>query len=217
MNIRILGFMAIGLMAGSMAANAQVTYDYNGAPTTITITGDLPPPTNPNGPGLTGDVVLASALNPNQANQVVTPLSYSFAALSSATVDQSNQGVVASFDFSTVNGKITSWDVELNSGTYASVAVGQYIESITPQGDVFTYTTHDAACGSPGEMPGDCFTATSTSTAPGTWTSTAQAPEISPASAASGLTLLLGGLAVIRGRRKVAATTGLRKKFGTTT
>ena len=31
------------------------------------------------------------------------------------------------------------------------------------------------------------------------------APEITPASAASGLTLLLGGLAVLRGRRKVVA------------
>jgi hypothetical protein len=33
-----------------------------------------------------------------------------------------------------------------------------------------------------------------------------QAPEVSPSSAASGLTLLLGGLAVLRGRReKIAA------------
>jgi hypothetical protein len=32
-----------------------------------------------------------------------------------------------------------------------------------------------------------------------------KAPEIDPASAASGLTLLLGGLAVMRGRRKIAA------------
>jgi len=204
MNKRILAFLAVAQVAGSMAATAQVTYDYVGAPTTITIVGDLPPPTNPNGPGLTGDIVLASALNPNQANQVVTPLAYSFAALSSATVDQANQGVIQSFDFSTVNGKITSWDVELNSGTYASVAVLTETESLTPQGDSFVYTARNLGCGTPGAV-GDCFTATSTSTAAGTWTAATQAPEIDPASAANGLTLLLVGLAVLRGRRRVPA------------
>ncbi|HTW36932.1 MAG TPA: hypothetical protein VMD49_00005 [Steroidobacteraceae bacterium] len=35
-------------------------------------------------------------------------------------------------------------------------------------------------------------------------TSTAAAPEIDPAGMLSGLTLLLGGLAVLRGRRKVS-------------
>jgi hypothetical protein len=41
-------------------------------------------------------------------------------------------------------------------------------------------------------------------TTPGVWTSpAAKAPEIDPESAASGLTLLLGGLAVLLGRRKL--------------
>ena len=34
------------------------------------------------------------------------------------------------------------------------------------------------------------------------WTPQTRAPEIDPASAISGMTLLLGGLAVVRGRRK---------------
>jgi hypothetical protein len=37
----------------------------------------------------------------------------------------------------------------------------------------------------------------------GAWLVTTTAPEIDPASAASGLTLLLGGIAVLRGRRKL--------------
>jgi hypothetical protein len=37
--------------------------------------------------------------------------------------------------------------------------------------------------------------------AAGTWSAPTAAPEINPASAASGLTLLVGGLAVLRGRR----------------
>ena len=39
-------------------------------------------------------------------------------------------------------------------------------------------------------------------TANGTWTTVTSAPEIDPASAASGLTLLLGGLAVFLARRR---------------
>jgi hypothetical protein len=40
------------------------------------------------------------------------------------------------------------------------------------------------------------------SSTPGVWQAV-PAPEIDPASAASGLTLLFGGLAVMRGRRKL--------------
>lgn len=201
MNIRILGFLACGLTAGSMVANAQETLDYVGAPTVTTVSGDLPPPTDPNGPGLTGHIVLGTALNPNQANQVVTPVSYSFAAFSSATANQANDEFVAYFDFSTTSGKITSWDVVLDSGIF-SAAGTQSLEYITPSGDSYTHSKYNLGCGTPGAV-GDCFTATSTSTAAGTWTTLAQTPEISSAAAASSLTLLLGGLAVLRGRRKV--------------
>jgi hypothetical protein len=202
MNKGILAFLAVAQVAGSMAANALETLDYVGAPAITTVVGDLPPPTNPNGPGLTGDIVLASALNPNEANQVVTPLSYSFAAFSSATADPANFEFVAYFGFSTTNGKITDWDVVLNSGIITTSGYAQAVEYITRYGDSYTYEKYNLGCGTPGAV-GDCFTSTTTSTAPGTWTTTAQAPEISPASAASGLMLLLGGLAVLRGRRRL--------------
>jgi hypothetical protein len=42
----------------------------------------------------------------------------------------------------------------------------------------------------------------STTTSPSTTTSAVSAPEIDPAGIMSGLTLLLGGLAVLRGRRE---------------
>jgi hypothetical protein len=40
----------------------------------------------------------------------------------------------------------------------------------------------------------------------GVWTSHVAAPEIDPASAASGLALLLGGLVVLRGRKRQGIT-----------
>jgi hypothetical protein len=198
------------LLAGSVSVHAQdVTYDYTGAPITAVYQGDLtaPPGTNLTGlPGLTGDIILASALNPNEANQIVTPMSYNFGdLLSSATVDTSNQGVVASFDFSTVNGQITGWNVELNSGTYGSTGLLQEIESLTPQGDSYTYSVRTSACGTPGAV-GECFTVTSVSTSAGSWVDPpsggiAQAPEMDPAGFAGMGLLLLGSLAVMRGRR----------------
>ena len=67
---------ALILLLFAAAAHAQVSYNYAGAPLTVTVTGTVgqqPIPTN-----LTGTVTLAQALNPNQANQVVTPTAFTF-------------------------------------------------------------------------------------------------------------------------------------------
>ena len=78
-----------------------------------------------------------------------------------------------------------SGDVGGVGGDYAAVAVT--CTASVPQG-----RPQGFGCGSTGS-----------NTTPGVWTSSAtQAPEIDPASAASGLTLLLGGLAVLRGPRR---------------
>jgi hypothetical protein len=86
---------------------------------------------------------------------------------------------------------------------------------IGPSGDSldFTYIRQEVGCGTiantfggtvyQGATINPCTLEVSNKTAGGWLVTTTQAPEIDPASAASGLTLLLGGLAVLRGRRKL--------------
>ncbi len=64
-----------------------------------------------------------------------------------------------------------------------------------------TYTTGYSTPTCKGN-PDPCFSLTQT-TPPGSWSAAIAAPEIDPASAAGGLALLLGGLAVLRGRKGV--------------
>jgi hypothetical protein len=130
-------------------AFAQVTYTYtytgqtlgNGTwgPTTDGGTPPAPPATT-----LSGTVTLSAPLNPNQANQVVSPVSWSFGApgaITSAFISagllevQTNPTLSASFVFSTVNGEIVAWAVSVSwnygtngpvmgSGTMTSVGFG---------------------------------------------------------------------------------------------
>jgi hypothetical protein len=96
----------------------------------------------------------------------------------------------ATFSFTTVNHSITAWDFELDALRGENFNNhSELFESITSRRDTYKSTVCDDAA--------ICSTVISAH-AVGTLT---RAPEIDPASAASALTLLFGGIAVMRGRK----------------
>jgi hypothetical protein len=150
---------------------------------------------------ITGQIVLAAPLNPNEANQIVTPLSWGFSTpVLNSGLDTPYGGPSASFDFSTVNGQIVGWTVIANSNSPAADGYIQSFIDLTNAGDTFVGTDSQL-----GYCP-QCYQVTATSSTAGIWVdgTAAAAPEIDPGSALGGLTLLLGGLAVMRGRRSDA-------------
>ncbi len=112
------------------------------------------------------------------------------------------------FAFSTNgHGTIDGWSMSLNGDV---LGPGGYTETATSVdfrgvgGDSATMSTNCTAFFSSGPPQSFSCGSTGSNTTPGVWTSpAARVPEIDPALAASGLTLLLGGIAVLRGRRKL--------------
>jgi hypothetical protein len=206
MNYKLLGLVA--LLAGPMAANAQTEIlDYTGSPfSSVSVEGNDAGAPNP--AQNTGELVLSSPLGDNLHNFAVTPVSFRFDGV--PALDSNNSSFtgledVASFRFSTdAHGMLTAWDIVVRS----VVLRGYTPESsagvtITNAGDSFFASNDTTFCGQPPFPPPGCFNISASNGTPGVWTT--PAPEIDPASAASGLTLLLGGLAVLRGRRKLGA------------
>jgi hypothetical protein len=214
MNHKILGLLTVALLAGPMVANAQTeTLDYTGSPfTSLSITGNSSTGLANAIPENVGELVLSSPLGDNLNNVAVTPVSYSFDSstrFGSHYLNSGNPqspGNSASFLFSTdATGMLTGWNISViggdfggtNSPTWATV-------TISNAGDSFTTGLSTPSCEAPPGVPISCFSVSESNSAPGSWDATiARAPEIDPASAASGLTLLLGGVAVLRGRRKL--------------
>lgn len=203
--------IAIAAALLSTAVYAQDTeYEYTGTPMNVQtsyVSGNYVPTE------LLGSLILANPLNPNEANQIVTPLSYSFASEQSELSQnaQSNQQIyqtVGSFEFSTVNGAITGWNVDITAntlGTNTAIAV-QGSTYNGPGGAYDSYSAYLYApyCGMPG-TPG-CFSVSGASNVAGTWidpplTNTVSAPELG-SNWTVFLTILGGLLLVIRGRSK---------------
>jgi len=211
MNNKILGLLAVGLMAGPISANAQsTTYTYQGDAFTAGSVNLTPPagstsinlPRNFGVGTLNGFIILSAPLGDNLNNVSVMP----------AFVDISTGSPLfrGDFTFSTnANGAIDGWSISLagtvgGPGGYGLTATSVDIGGVG--GDSATLSTTCTAFFPPSLRPPQTFScgATGSNTTPGVWTSpAAQAPEMDPASAASGLTLLLGGVAVLRGRRKL--------------
>jgi hypothetical protein len=207
MNYKILGSVAVALLAGPISANAQVTtYTYQGAP--LFGSFDVSPPAGadsftvpPIAVGtLNGFIILSAPLGDNLNNVSVTP----------AFVDIST-GIPlfrGDFTFSTnANGAIDAWSMSLDGSVPGPGGYGLTATSVGRGGVGGDSATLSATCtafftlGAPQSF--GCGSSGSNTT-PGVWTSSAtKVPEIDPASAASGLTLLLGGLATLRGRRKL--------------
>lgn len=196
---KIMKVLAIIFLAAlATGAHAQQTWDYTGAAMTGTSSGlyvgDAPT-------SIAGDVVLANALNPNAVNQVVTPVAYAFTGLPMLSSSMFQSGLLPApvFEFSTQNGAVTSWEVALygSGGAYTDTL------TITAKGDSFQSLEYNGMCAA----EHNCGIYNAVNTTAGAWVDppstkiSARAPELSSNGLASGLVLLLGGIAVLSSRR----------------
>jgi hypothetical protein len=195
MSVKILCLAACGIVP--IIAGAQTeTLDYTGvAFTPVSING------HSGIPDITGEIQLSAPLGANLTNASVVPVSWSFndPNLNSNIASGGPCCTTDSFAYTTVNGAITGWNIDvsyLNSTATSSSWSSIILSSVG--GDTYTTGYSTPTCSG---RPDPCFSLTQT-TAPGSWTASMAAPEMDPASAAGGFALLLGGLAVLNGRRR---------------
>ncbi len=198
MNNKILGWLAAALLIGPLAAQAQVTLDYSN--------GDF-----------SGTITLNTPLPQNGHDILVSPSEFSFGNLGyGAGYDSlcpscgyTLGGMVeyggATFQFSTVKGHVSAWDINIDfTGTPGTNTQTLLDATISNSGAWYTQETFGAACEPAPGQPSPCQPISESVKQAGTWTATV-APEIDPASAIAGLTLLVGSLGVLRGRRSTRA------------
>ena len=217
MKYKILGSVAVAVLAGPISANAQsTTYTYQGAAFTAGSSNMNPPagwtsisvPPNFEVAPLNGFITLSAPLGDNLNNVSVTPTFVDITSGSDPFGSALFRGV---FAFSTnAIGAIDGWSISLDGsvpGPGGHTLTATSVDMGGVGGDSATVSTTCTAffpAGSPRSFESFGCGSTGSNTTPGVWTSPAtKAPEIDPASAASGLTLLFGGLAVLRGRRKL--------------
>jgi hypothetical protein len=160
---------------------------------------------------ITGTIVLAQALNPNEANQSVTPVSYyfgtpgtSFLSSSAPQNEGSGQPTVATFLFTTQMGNITSWSIDV--ANYPDVR-GQMLLS-TLSGDIYTAGQAQPVCSDPyTTQKQNCSEYSASSTGPGTWVNQAtvnsavQAPEFDWKHMSAAITFFALGAIVLKSKR----------------
>jgi hypothetical protein len=213
--------VALAILA-AMPVGAQVTYDYAGQAMTLTgVAGSasIGSQTYTMSYSSLGDVVLAQALNPNQANQQVVPLAYAFndpgllppgtglnivSGLLNYNVNDPYSspltpvgpnpdpwgGGIPTLDFSTANGKITSFGMTFGG----SFPYGRETLTLSSAGDSYNSNVSVPDCNCGGNWSGS-------NSVGGTW---AQVPEISAGVAATALSLLFGAALVLKGRRRTS-------------
>jgi hypothetical protein len=199
MHRKVIGVIFAVALSAPTLANAQVvTLDFQGTPMTGTYSAGIgsTPVT------ISGDVlsaVITTDVDPNSRyyDAVITAQ----ALLNGFPLDVGPKPLDAtSINFIFSDGEITGANVNYSSSSCGGSICNYEALTIGSNGGS-SYTFEDSG-GNTGTMPQVCipYCGIIESSAGGAWTVT-QAPEIDPASAASGLTLLLGGLAVLRGRR----------------
>jgi hypothetical protein len=221
------GVMAVIVLAGislPLAANAQTeTLTYTGnAFNQATFGGNLSL-AEAYAPAMdAGTVVLSTPLGDNLNDVFVTPESYAFEGggpASNYLGSASNPfigsfGNVATFEFSTdATGMLTQWNVNITGGVFAGTnSPSSASVTLTTLGDTFSAGFSTPSCAAPPGVTIPCYSISESNigapfSAAGHWQQTiaAQTPEIDPGMAGSGLTLLAGIGALIRGRRRVAA------------
>jgi hypothetical protein len=197
MNHKILGLLAlragpIGMMLFPLAATAQVT--------TLQYDEGI----------FSGNVTLSAPL-PQAGTFTVSPTEFDFLALGYGagynyvcptcgySLGGAGEDGSASFSFTTSGGRISGWSINIDFTDTPGTNTGTSLYAvISPRNDSFLQQTSGPGC-APDGCPPESFSSDKL----GVWTTSTAAPEIDPASATSGLTLLLGGLAVLRGRRKL--------------
>jgi hypothetical protein len=207
MNNKFLAFVVIAeFLAAPVATHAQVTtLDYQGSVlTNVIVSGNGSFPDVPTLSSVVGDVVLSAPLGASLNNAIVVPTAFSFNAplLNSDLFTFPCCGNTSSFAFTTNNtGAITGWNIDLSF---------TFVGTNSPSGNSIVLGASGDSYAGFGSTPSGCAPTggcslfiQESSTTPGVWSVAQKAPEIDPAAAASGLTLLLGGLAVMRGRLRL--------------
>ncbi len=182
--------LSIWLAGAATAANADVTYDYNGNLLTPTAGGF------PAGHSITGDIVVSSALPPSSLN--ATPAIASFSFTDGVDMISNTNGIVdpSATGFTTNSlGQITSGSILVQSGSNSSFAE----ISITPEGDG-VLSDHVSTTGSVGEAD---------NSTPGTWTSPPPSLYLSvnpsgPPSLSGDPTGILASLQLLQHSRQIA-------------
>jgi hypothetical protein len=185
------------MRACCVSAHAEVL-DYVGAPLTIIPNdgyGVAPVPAF-----LSGSIIVPT-LGANLNNQQVTPVSFAFNEdMLSSVFQQYEPFGSAAFYFSTsATGAITGWNISMysTSGPGSNSHLDESA-SITTTGDSYSTSRSTPDCA---YNPTGCFNVSAISSLGGTWS--VAAPEIDPSGAVGAFLLLAGGLAVLRGRRKL--------------
>jgi hypothetical protein len=202
MTHKMLRSLTLAMSLAATVAHAQSeTLTYSGGPITGTVdVTDYPGDYPGNMPasftqsldgGLTGSFTLSSPL-PLNGTTTVSPIGYFVTPLSGTIGDMYAEG--NPFTFTTKDGAIVGWNIEIDEcPCYGS----QVLSSSNTGGDSYTVNTDLAP-----DSDGLGFTFSGSASGPsGSWTAVT-APEIDPASAASGLALVIGGLVVVRGRKR---------------
>jgi len=217
MNHKIQGLLTFALLGAPLAALAQMeTLDYTGSPfTSLSISGNLSNGLANSVLANAGDIVLSAPLGDNLSNVAVTPISWSFDSntqlggiyLNSNNPVAGGPGESTSFIFSTdATGMLTAWSLKVTDGILFGTNTTSFaaFTASSNAGDTFSSGFSTPACAAPPPLPNPCFNVIESGAAPGSWKATMTAtPEIDPASTASGLALLLGGLVVLCGRRRL--------------
>jgi len=216
MNAGKIAIVSVILAASPVLAGAEETLQYIGSPfTSLTITGNIAnalamdtPPEN------TGEIVLAAPLGDNLNNAPVAPLSWSFddsTSLGSFYLTSELPSNTLSFTASTnAQGNLTAWNVNAGGNDFGSTNTPSFATAIiTGSGDSFSVGESGFGCSPPPGGLTPCFNVSESNSTPGVWkTEVSSVPEIDEASAYAALTVLLGGLAVLREARRRRSTKG---------
>jgi hypothetical protein len=202
MNTKILGLLAVALLVGPIVANAQADIlDYQGAPLTVVSSTPL---IIPPGYQLYSNPFISS-LGTDPISGFIgldTPLPVNGTTAGNGALEIGGISMgVTSAEFVTTNGVLTSWSVSASDSAGGPGGYWELDLTVTSTGDSFNGSQDVLVYNpiTPYFLVPEYTAILSDNSTPGTLTT--QAPEIDPASAASGLTLLLGSIVVLRGRR----------------
>jgi hypothetical protein len=206
MKIQAWAWLAGALILGPMVATAQTeTLNYTGGSITGTVEEDdyvngnlVSSSTSSLDGNITGSITLSSPL-PSFGTTTVDPISGSFFTPYSDNIGPLFlPGESESFTFTTRNGAIVGWDIQVSE---CPCYGDQGISLSSSSGDSYSINVEL----SPDSLgTGSTYVGSATGSG-GTWKAVA-APEIDPGSAASCLAVLVGGLIVLRGRKQAMAT-----------
>jgi hypothetical protein len=213
MNAAKIGLVsAILIAAPAFAAEQDETLQYVGSPfTSFTATGNIANAFAASPAQNSGEIVLGAPLGDNLNDVAVSPLSWNFDATTNSNfylVDLPSNSMT--FTVSTnAHGDLTAWNLSAGGNDFGSTNTPSYAAiTLTNGGDSFAAGVSGYACAPPPGGLTSCFDVSESNSVAGSWTTeTKSVPEFDTTFLYTALTLLLGSLAVLRGRRPRRSTT----------